>query len=238
MKLAKIAVPLILALFAAVGSADEASVRKGAEAFFGPQIKITAVRKLPQAGLYEIQAGEYLAYTDEQVSFMLFGDMWDAKTKQNLTQQRLNALSAIDFKELPLELAIKMVRGKGTRVMATFEDPNCGYCKKLARDLQGVNDITVYTFLVPVLGPDSQKKAETIWCAPDRSKAWQDWMLSGTLPATKSCDLSGLQKNAELGDKYRIRGTPTIFLSNGERIGGAIPPDQLELRLNQAAKAK
>lgn len=238
MKLNKIAVPLILALFAAASSADEASVRKGAEAFFGPQIKIDGVRKLPQAGLYEIRAGEYIAYTDEQVSIMLFGDMWDAKTKQNLTQMRLNELSAIDFKELPLNLAIKTVRGKGSRVIATFEDPNCGYCKKLARDLQGMKDLTVYTFLVPILGPDSQQKAEAIWCAPDRSKAWQDWMVSGTLPAAKSCDLSGLQKNAELGNKYRIRGTPTIFLSNGERIGGAIPPDQLEQRLNQAAKAK
>lgn len=237
MKLNKIA-PLILALFAFGAHADEASVRKSAEAFFGPQIKIDGVRKLPQAGLYEIRAGEYIGYTDEQVSFMLFGDMWDTKTKQNLTQQRLAQLSTINFKDLPLDIAIKQVRGKGTRVIATFEDPNCGYCKKLAHDMRDVTDITIYTFLIPILGPDSKTKAETIWCAPDRSKAWKDWMLSGTLPPVKTCDLSGLQKSVELGAKYRVQGTPTIFLSSGERIGGAIPADQLEKRMNLLVQGK
>ncbi len=133
--------------------------------------------QLPQAGLYEIQAGEYLAYTDERV-LHAFRDMWDAKTSRTLTQQRLNALSAIDFKELPWSWHQDGARQGHTR-HGHLRDPNCGYCKKLARDLQGVNDITVYPFLVPVLVPDSQKKAETIWCAPDRSKAWQDWLLSG-----------------------------------------------------------
>ncbi len=212
--------------------ADEASVKKALETKLGA--KITSVTKSPYLGLYEVYAEGQILYTDEKQSVIIAGgSLIDGKTMRNHTAERMQKLTAIKFNELPFEYAVKQVRGDGKRVMASFEDPNCGYCKKLAKELLGMKDVTIYTFLTPVLGPDSQKKAEAIWCSADRSKTWSDWMTTNVAPAaaTASCDTAGLQRSAALGEKYRVRGTPTIFLSTGERIPGYVPVAQLEQRI-------
>lgn len=211
----------------------EESIKAAVEAAIGNGSKVEGVTKTPYLGLYEVRIGGEILYTDEKASYLILGEILDAKTRQNITQQRVNQMSGINFAELPLELAIKQVRGSGKRVIATFEDPNCGYCKKLAKELAGMTDVTVYTFLTPVLGPDSLKKSEQIWCAGDRLKAWNDWMTANVAPpaAGAVCDMTGLQKVTALGEKYRVRGTPTIFLSNGERIPGYVPVAQLEKRI-------
>jgi thiol:disulfide interchange protein DsbC len=225
----------LLCAFAATAAyaGPEESIKAAVEATLGAGAKVEGVTKTPYLGLYEVRIGSEILYTDEKANYLLLGEILDAKTRQNITQQRVNQLSAINFAELPLDLAIKQVRGNGKRVIATFEDPNCGYCKKLAKELVGMKDVTIYTFLTPVLGPDSHKKAEAIWCSADRAKSWTDWMTTNVAPATAaaSCDTGGLEKSAALGEKYRVRGTPTIFLSNGERIPGYVPVAQLEKRL-------
>lgn len=216
--------------------ADENSVRKAAQAFFGPDYRIESVRKLP-IGLYELRNGEDIAYTDEKVSFVMFGDLVDAHSKVNLTRQRLAQINAVDLKDLPLNLALKQVRGNGKRMLITFEDPNCGYCKKLARDMQSMTDLTLYTFIVPILGPSSQKRAEALWCSADRNKAWQDLMLNNVAPDdSKTCDTSGLRQIANVASKYRIQGTPTLIFANGERVSGAVPATELEKMLNAISK--
>lgn len=211
----------------------EDAIKAAVESTLGAGAKVEGVTKTPYLGLYEVRVGGEILYTDEKANYLILGEILDAKTRQNITQARVNQLSAINFAELPLDVAIKQVRGNGKRVIATFEDPNCGYCKKLAKELLTLNDVTVYTFLTPVLGPDSQKKSEAIWCAGDRQKAWSDWMTANVAPAaaTAACDTAGLQKSVALGEKYRVRGTPTIFLSNGERIPGYVPVAQLEKRM-------
>jgi thiol:disulfide interchange protein DsbC len=227
---------LAMACVAGIAMADEASVRKAVEAAL-PGAPIAHLRKTPYLGLYEFKLGDQLIYTDEKVTYIFAGNVIDAKTQKNLTQERLIKLSTIKFSDLPLDLAVKTVRGNGKRVIATFEDPNCGYCKKLAADLQGMKDLTVYTFLLPILAEDSAVKSRAVWCAADRSKAWNDLMVNGTAPAAGSCD-APLEKLAALGQKLGVRGTPTIFLANGERIPGAISAADLEQRLAQLAAAK
>ena len=221
---------LALLLLAGAAHADEASVKKSVEAWLGG--KVDAVRKTNLLGLYEIQVGQELYYTDEKVSLLFDGSIIDTKTRANLTQERLNKLSAIKFSDLPLELAVKTVRGDGKRVIATFEDPNCGYCKKLAKDLAGMNNITIYTFLLPILSRDSAEKSRAVWCAPYRSKASNDLMVSNMPPPAGTCE-APIDKVVALAQKYNIRGTPTIFLTNGERIPGAPPVAQLEQKLAQ-----
>ena len=220
----------LLLLAAGAAHADEASVKKSVEAWMGG--KVDAVRKAGVLGLYEIQIGNELYYTDEKVSLLFDGNIIDTKTRKNLTQARINKLSAIKFADLPLELAVKTVRGDGRRVFATFEDPNCGYCKKLAKEMAGMNNVTIYTFLLPILSRDSVEKSRAVWCTPDRAKAWNDLMVNGLAPAAGSCD-APIEKVMALAQKYNIRGTPTIFLSNGERIPGAVPVAQLEQKLAQ-----
>ena len=220
----------LLLLAAGAAHADEASVKKSVEAWIGG--KVDAVRKAGVLGLYEIQIGNELYYTDEKVSLLFDGNIIDTKTRKNLTQARINKLSAIKFADLPLELAVKTVRGDGRRVFATFEDPNCGYCKKLTKEMAGMDNVTIYTFLLPILSRDSAEKSRAVWCAADRAKAWNDLMVNGTVPAAGTCD-APIEKVVALAQKYNIRGTPTIFLSDGERIPGAVPVAQLEQKLAQ-----
>lgn len=215
--------------------ADEAAVKKAVEAAF-PGLPIDGVRKTPYlGGLYEIRTGNEIIYADEKVTYIITGNIIDAKTRKDLTEERKNKLAQINFSDLPLSLAVKQVRGNGKRVFATFEDPNCGYCKKLAKDMQAMNDVTIYTFLYPILSPDSNEKSKAIWCAADRAKAWNDWMINNTNPGSKTdCDTTAVDKTVALGQKLNIRGTPTIFLSNGERIPGAVSVASLEQRMAAA----
>jgi len=215
-------------LASGLAHADEASVRKTFETWMGG--KVDGVRKAGVLGLYEIQVGNEIYYTDEKVSVLVDGSLIDTKTRKNLTQARLTKLSAITFSDLPLEYAVKTVRGDGKRVFATFEDPNCGYCKKLAKEMVSMDNVTIYTFLLPILSPDSADKSRAVWCAADRAKAWRDLMVSGAVPAAGTCE-TPIEKILALAQKYNIRGTPTIFLSNGERIPGALPVAQLEQKL-------
>ena len=208
-------------------------VKKAIETKF-EGIKVEGVAKTPYGGLYEVRlGGGELVYADEKVNFIVSGSIIDAKTRENITEERKRKLSAIKFDTLPLNLAMKQVRGNGKRIVATFEDPNCGYCKQLQRDLSGVTDITIYTFLYPILAADSGEKSKAIWCSADRVKAWNDWMLNGVVPSPKECD-APMDKVVELGQQLRVHGTPTMFFPTGERIPGAINRERFEQLLNDS----
>ncbi len=211
-----------LACVSLAAIADESDVRKAAEAKLG---KVEKLVKAPMPGLWEVTVDSQIFYVDDKASYLIFGNLLDMKTGRNITAER-------QFNALPLELALKQVRGNGKNVMVTFEDPNCGYCKKLAKDVLTLKDVTVYTFLLPVLGDDSYEKSKAIWCAPDKAKAWVDWMTANKAPpaASAKCDISGLNKSAQLGGKLRINGTPAIFFAGGERVGGYIPAAEIEKR--------
>lgn len=225
-----------LALLAACclnASADEADIRKLMEAKLGT--KVDSVNKSGYMGLYEVYADGNIFYTDEKMTAIIVsGQLIDAKTMKNVTDERMKKLTAIKFNELPLERAIKQVRGDGKRVLATFEDPNCGYCKRLAKDLQKLDNVTIYTFLLPILSEDSVHKSKQIWCSSDRTKAWNDWMVDGKAPGGREdCDTAAVTKNQEFGRKLNISGTPTIFFADGERVPGAVPLARIEQKLNQ-----
>ncbi len=190
---------------------------------------VTSVRLTPY-GLYEVQIDTDLIYTDRDVSWVMQGPLIDARTRENVSAKRLEQLSAIDFADLPKNLAFKHVKGDGSRQIAIFEDPNCGYCKLLRKTLEDVDNITVYTYLFPILSPDSTEKARNIWCAKDQNKVWDDWMLRGRVPAKAECD-APLQEVLELGKKLMVRGTPAIFFQDGTRSAGALPLEQLLPRL-------
>ena len=234
---------LLTTLLLAAGvahAADENTVKKNVESFLNAPA-VESIKKTPYGGLYEVvlKSGELL-YTDANVSFLIDGSLIEAKNRKHVTQARMAQLMKIDFATLPLDQAIKQVRGNGKRVIASFEDPNCGYCKRLAKDLQGLKDATVYTFLYPILSPDSTEKSKNIWCAKDRVAAWNDWMTAGKTPAAAAagCDTSAIDKNVALGQKIKVSGTPTIFTADGNRLPGAVPLAQLEQAMTQAAGGK
>jgi len=196
------------------------------------QPPITGVRLTPY-GLYEIQLGMDLLYTDEKVSFVLDGTLIDAMTRRDMTRERQDALAKIPFDQLPFELSFKQVKGNGTRKVAIFEDPNCGYCKQLRQSLKDIDNVTVYTFPYPILSQDSTNKVRHIWCAKDRAATWDAWMLKGQVPPTIECD-APTDAMVALGQKLLVRGTPALFFADDTRVGGAIPKDEIEKRLKQA----
>ncbi len=220
-------------LLASTAWAQEATIRKNLGERIPQLQQLDEVSKSPMPGLFEIRVnGNEIYYTDADGNFLVQGNLIDTRQKRNLTEERIEKLSAINFDALPLKDAFTMVRGNGKRKLAVFEDPNCGYCKRFEKDLQKVNNVTVYMFLYPILGPDSTERSKNIWCAKDKVKAWQDWMVRDVAPATANCDSSAIARNVELGRKFKITGTPTLVFADGSRVPGAIGADQVEKRLN------
>lgn len=232
----RLALMASLPLIVGAAHADADAVKQGMEAYVGAPV-VESVTVVPYGGLYEVllKSGE-LVYTDERVGFIIDGRIIDTATRRDVTQARLTQLSAIDVGALPLERAIKQVKGTGERVLVTFEDPNCGYCKRLGKELASIDDVTIYTFLYPILGEDSTRKSRNIWCAQDQAKAWNEWILESKTPAVAECDSSVVDANVKLGGALRINGTPTMFLANGQRIGGYVPADQLQQALDLTSK--
>lgn len=215
--------------------ADEAAIRKNLAERLPDLPKIDEVARTPIPGVYEVRIGTDILYADENGDHLIQGSVLDTRSRTDLTQARIDRLTAIDFASLPLKDAIVWKQGTGARKLVVFADPNCGYCKKLERDLVNVRDVTVYTFLFPILGGDSPEKSRNIWCAKDRAAAWTDHMLRDKTPAAASCDTAALQRNLAFGRKHKITGTPTLIFANGTRVPGAIGAPDVEKRLAEAA---
>jgi len=225
----------VSAFFASAASADEAAVRQGFQAKF-PTMTVEAVSKTPFAGIYEVLFNGQMVYTDEKVTFLFTGNLFDLREQppRNLTEDRNNRLTASTLAS-STNMAVKRVKGNGKRTLYTFEDPNCGYCKKLQGELVKLNNVTIYTFLLPIVAPpDSVEKSKAVWCAKDRGKAWDELMSRGTVPnGTKNCD-TPIEKSIELAQRFGVRGTPAVYLTNGQQIGGYLPADKIEQALNSA----
>ncbi len=218
---------------AALAESPEATIKKALQHRIGDGAPIESITKTPYSGLYELKIGNEIVYSDAEGKYVFIGRVIDVETSKDITQARMDELNRIKFADLPLELAAKSVKGNGKRVIAVFEDPNCGYCKRFRKTLSEMKDVTVYTYMYPILGDDSKTKARNMWCASDKSKAWDDWMINGKAAAAapEACKATEIDKVVDLGKKYRVTGTPTIFFSDGSRIPGAIDAKALEGKL-------
>jgi thiol:disulfide interchange protein DsbC len=233
---------LVLLGAAAAARADEAEIRKAAEALLADGAKVEGVAKAGFLGLYEVRLstpeGARILYTDEHGTHFFVGSVIEAKTQNDITEARLRKLNAIKFEDLPLAQAFKIVRGKGTRQLAYFSDPRCPYCRKFDQELTRVDDVTVHVFLIPIIAPDSASISKAVWCSPDRSKAWLDLMLNGVQPTAKgTCD-TPIEKNVALSRKYGINGTPTLIFADGQRVSGWMPADKLSKMLASVGATK
>ena len=221
------------------GENVEQKIKEAVESNTAGKVSVSSVAKSPVPGIYEVTSGTDIFYVDSTGRYgFVDGRLVDMKESKDLTALRLDKLTSINFKELPLELAIKAVQGNGKRVIAVFEDPACPICVALHKFLAQIPDATVYTFMYPVVSPDSIPKAQAAWCSTDRAKAWSTLMQGGQVAGSKPCDTTGLSRIAALGDKLNIAGTPTVFLSDGRRLVGATPPDQLMAAIDEAARKK
>ena len=225
----------LASLLAAAAHGSEADIRKSLQSKFR-DTPVESIAKTPFPGIYEVVLGGRIFYTDEKGSFAFVGNLVDLRgsVERDLTEERAAQLAAQALKQ-SVDLAIKRVRGNGRRVVYTFEDPNCGWCRKFHGELARLNNVTIYTFLWPILSQDSVEKAKAIWCARDRAKAWDEAMTRGTVPeGGKSCD-TPIEKNLLLARRFGARGTPAVYLADGRQVGGYLETSRLEEALNLVA---
>lgn len=230
---------LVATLFFLIGNAlaDEAAIRKVLVNKF-PEAKIASIKKTPYSGLYEVYMDGQLVYADANAQYLFLGDVLDIKNRANLTQARRSVLNVVPINTLPLNNAMKTIKGKGERKLVVFSDVDCPYCRKFEAELAQVDNVTVYTFMFPIEGlhPKAVQISRQIWCAPDKNKAWDDYIGSGKIPTNDGkCD-NPINENIALGAKLGINGTPTIILNNGQRIPGMVPAAKLEELMARAAK--
>ena len=229
-----LAMLIAAACAAPLAQAQEATIRKNLAERVPQLHKIDEVSRTPMNGLWEVRVGSEILYTDPEGNFLIQGSLIDSRLKRNLTEERVDKLTAVDFDALPVKDAFTVVHGNGKRKLAVFEDPNCSYCKRFERDLQKVDNVTIHMFLYPILGGDSPEKSRNIWCSKDRGKAWQDQMVRDQPAPASTCDSTAIARNLEFGRKYKISGTPTLFFSDGSRVPGAIGAPQVEKYLADA----
>ncbi len=232
---------LALLLAAAGAAADEAKIRRVVEAALGGA-RVDGVQPAPIPGFFEVRfttrEGPQIVYTDEDANYILEGSLYDTRKQRNVTEERLRKLSAISFDSLPLDLAVKVQRGNGKRVMAMFSDPYCPACRQFEQTLAQVEDITIYYFMYPVIRPELADHSKAVWCSPDRAKAWLELAArpKPRVPAAEaSCD-TPIERVLELGKSLRVSSTPTLFFANGERLRGGLPAAQLRTMLDESAR--
>ena len=229
---------LVFGFFSEAIWADEAALRKAIQPHFADS-KIESVKKTPYLGLYEVVVGDEVFYTDDKADYFFFGHVIDTKTRTSMTNERIQEIKAarrVPLDSLPLESAIKVVKGDGKRRVAIFTDPNCPYCKQLEKELLNVTNVTIYTLLYPVL-KGSMELSKKIWCSDNQIKAWDDFMLKGVAPTSKDCE-TPLDVLVKSGQENKVSGTPTLIFADGSIVGGMIPATAIEERLESASKSK
>jgi thiol:disulfide interchange protein DsbC len=221
---------------AANADAEADRLKSTLQARLGAAAQVKSVARSPMPGVFEVVVGPDIVYSDAKGQYLLLGgNMIETATHKNLTEARLDEVNKVDFASLPLSGAIKVVKGTGARRMVVFSDPNCPYCRRLEQTVKQLDNVTIYTFLYPILSEDSTAKARAIWCSPDRAQTWEAWMLDKKTPAAAACDSSTVDRNVALGRSLNITGTPTVILANGRRLPGAVPLEQLEKELATAS---
>ena len=214
-------------------SDSEAALKKLIEPKLGEGVKVTSISTTSYSGLYEVVVDEDIFYTDAKAQYIFVGSVIDLKSHKNLTRAKLEGINSVKFKDMPIELALKQVKGDGKRVIAIFEDPNCGYCKRIRKELAKIDNVTIYTFMYDILSEDSTAKSKNVWCSADPMVAWNDWMTKGKVPAAApaTCTNEPHQKILELGAKLKINGTPALFFEDGSRIPGFVDAAAIEEKL-------
>lgn len=230
---------VLLALSGQMAWADESLVRAAAKKL-APDVRVTSVRATPVIGINEVvlegEQGPMLVYINDKGTYAFAGELIDVNKERSLTDERIEELTRVKFDSLPLDKAIKTVKGNGKRRLVVFSDADCPYCRKLEKELVAVNDVTIYTFLYPIAHPAANQKSKQIWCAADRAQAWSDYMLNKTLPANNGDCPNPMEATLALGKKLRVSGTPTLIFANGKRAPGYVPADRIEKLLQEAAR--
>ena len=192
-----------------------------------PNLKISNIQSTEMQGLYSATLDNQIVYVNEDVQHLFAGSMIRLKDQKNLTKDLAQQQNTVDFKALPLNDAVKTVRGNGKRQLAIFSDPNCPYCKVLEGNLAQLNDVTIYTFIYPIK-TQSIIPSKQVWCSSNKEFAWKNLIQKGVKPTAPANCETPIERNLELGQKLGLHGTPAIIFSNGYKVMGAYPATEIE----------
>ena len=215
-----------------VQAQSEQQIRSDLQKKVGSNTKIKSISPSPIPGIYEVLVGNEVFYTDANSKYLIQGEIIEIATGKNITEQKQADLNRIKWSELNPSNALKVVRGNGSRQLAIFSDPNCGYCKRLEKNLQQLDNVTIYTYLIPILSADSAQKSKQIWCSADPQKTYIDWMVNGIAPSGKGDCTTPVDKNMAFAKTYGIAGTPTLFFTDGSRFPGAVQITDIEKKFS------
>lgn len=211
-----------------------------------PKLNVEDVIFLPTVNLYElhIKNNTNLAFTNPNIDyFLMAGEIVDAKNKKSITADRELINVQRFFFNLPVDKAIVIKYGKGTRKVAIFTDPDCPFCKASDQDIHKKltnQDITFYYYMNPLKIPGHEEaplKARKIWCSPDKGKAWTDWMINGVLPNNPGTCANPVADTKALSEAVGFNSTPTLVFDNGLVWRGQMMSEQVMQMFNKAPAA-
>ena len=192
-----------------------------------PNLKIENIQTTEMKGIYSGSMDGQVVYVGEDTQHILIGSMFRLSDQKNLTKDLMLKQNSIDWKKLPLQDAVKTVRGNGKRQIAVFSDPNCPYCKQLETELTKLNDVTIYTFIYPIK-TQSIAVSKQVFCEKDPALAWSNLIAKGIQPSSKKTCANPIERNLTLGKSLALNGTPAIIFSNGFKVMGAYPAQEIE----------
>lgn len=192
-----------------------------------PKLSIENIQATDMKGIYSGSMDGQVVYLGEDAQHILVGSMYRLSDQKNLTQDLVLKQNSIDWKKLPLQDAVKSVRGNGKRQIAIFSDPNCPYCKQLEAELSKLNDVTIYTFIYPIK-TQSIAVSKQVFCEKDPALAWSNLISKGIQPSSKKTCANPVERNLSLGKSLGLTGTPAIIFSNGFKVMGSHPAQEIE----------
>ena len=192
-----------------------------------PKLNIENIQATDMKGIYSGSMDGQVVYLGEDAQHILVGSMYRLSDQKNLTQDLVLKQNSIDWKKLPLQDAVKSVRGNGKRQIAIFSDPNCPYCKQLETELNKLNDVTIYTFIYPIKN-QSIAVSKQVFCEKAPALAWSNLISKGIQPSSKKACANPVDRNLSLGKSLGLNGTPAIIFSNGFKVMGSHPAQEIE----------
>lgn len=202
-----------------------------------PGVEITRIKPAPIPGLYEVMLGTDMIYLSEDGRYILQGDLIDLGERINLSEQERAAARKQVLQSVPASETIDFVPEAPQHTVYVFTDITCGYCRHFHQDMAELNGrgVSVRYLAYPRAGAgsDAFSDMESIWCAADQNKA-MTLAKRGDPVTPAQCD-NPVQRQYELGQSLGVRGTPAIYLENGQEMPGYVPPDTLLEALEQYA---
>ncbi len=223
----------------AANSYDEAALKAR---FSKLNIEIDSIKPAPFSGMVEIQTSGGVLFAANDGSHFITGTLFSLDKEGNYKdviaarQAPINAAKIAEFKDSMIEYKAENEK----YAVTVFTDITCGYCVRLHSQMEDYTDrgITIRYLAFPRNGATggAADQLARVWCSADPAEGMHEAKIERKTPTPvkdlAQCNTT-VQNHYNLGRELGISGTPSLFLPNGEKVGGYLPADALLERLEQ-----